>query len=142
MAGPSSGFTNDTITYSIVVTNNGTVNQTSVNVDTLLPATLTNWSAVASDASKCLGIGGSDSGTLVICPLGTLTPGETVYITVTAVPTATGLVTSSSSVSGLVDDPDLSNNDAQVTTNVSSSFGFLQELKILVARAAHEDEFG
>jgi uncharacterized repeat protein (TIGR01451 family) len=142
MAGPSSAIISETITYTIDVTNNGSVNQTSVNVNTSLPVTVTKGSAVASNGSLCLNVIGGGPGTTLICPLGTLTPGATVYITVTAVPTATGPVTSSSSVDGLVDDPDLSNNDAQVTTIVSSSFGFLPELKILVNRAAPVDEFG
>ena len=141
MAGPLSAVISETITYTIAATNNGAVNQTGVNVNTSLPVTLTKGAAVTSSAALCIDGGLGGPGTTLICPLGTLTPGETVYITVTAVPSATGQVTALSSVSGLVADPDLSNNDGQVTTDISSTFGFIPEFKILVAWVEHKDKF-
>jgi uncharacterized repeat protein (TIGR01451 family) len=112
-----------TVTYNIVVTNNGPSAVTGATVTDNLPAQLTNgsWTCTASTGSSCAAPNGTGniSTTVNLLPAGT----ATFNVTATVLSTATGSVTNSASVSapGGVTDPAPNNNNATDTDQVAIS---------------------
>lgn len=98
------------VTYTIVVTNNGPSDATSVVVSDPAPANLT----FVSNSGACSGN--------FPCSLGTLTNGQSVTITSTYSTSAnfSGNVTNTASVSSTTADPNGANNSASATTNVGA----------------------
>jgi uncharacterized repeat protein (TIGR01451 family) len=82
----------DTVTYTIVATNNGPATATGVNVSDPIPSRLDARSASAAQGT--CEVTGND----VACALGTLTVGQSVRITVEAVAERTGGTTNTASV--------------------------------------------
>ena len=103
-----------TLTYTIVVTNYGPSTSTAELTDTL-PASVTFVSAT-SMAGSC----GESEGT-VTCSLGVLDSGSSATTTIEVVPTATGTITNTASVTGDVSDPDDENNIAVQDTTVGGA---------------------
>jgi uncharacterized repeat protein (TIGR01451 family) len=100
----------DTLTYTIVVTNNGPDGATGTSLSQNLPPGVTFGSA-SPDQGSC----GQAAG-VVSCNLGALAVGQSTTITVTVIPTTPGTITSTVSVSSNEADSNLSNNaDATVT---------------------------
>ena len=105
-----------TLTYTVIVTNNGPSPATNVTVTDTLPGSTTYGSATPSQGT-CTGTA------TVTCNLGSLANGAfaTVTITVTA-PSTTGTINNSASVSGTESDPNTGNNSTgSVPTTVTAS---------------------
>ncbi|MER5310815.1 calcium-binding protein [Streptomyces sp. NPDC002773] len=110
----------DRATYTVTVTNAATSTATATGVtlsDTLSGAGATLVSAVPSQG------GCTTTPTSATCTLGTLAPGASATVTVTAEPRATGTLTNTADVSGTPQDPTPSNNRATATTSVNNARG-------------------
>ena len=69
----------DTLVYTLVVTNTGVGNASNVQVTDTIPVELTRSAATATSQGTC-----DDSGDpLVVCNIGTLTPGQSETVTIT-----------------------------------------------------------
>lgn len=101
-----------TLTYTIVVTNNGPDTATGVTVTDTLPGGVTFGSATPTQ--------GSCSGTsTVTCTIGTMTNGASVTITIMVTPNATGTLNNTASVTSPTNDPNLGNNSSTTSTTVN-----------------------
>ena len=101
------------LTYSIVVTNNGSGSAASVQLTDTLPANVQFVSA-ASTAGSC-----SQSASAVACSLGDLSSGASVTVTIIITPKKTGTLSNTVQVSSLSPDPNSANNtDIEQTTVV------------------------
>ncbi|MET9536264.1 calcium-binding protein [Streptomyces sp. NPDC006553] len=110
----------DRATYTVQVTNATTSTATATGVslsDTLSGAGATLISAVPSQGT-C-----TTTTTGATCALGSLAPGVSATVTVTAEPRAVGTLTNSVGVSGSPQDPVTSDNTATVTTSVNNARG-------------------
>ena len=110
---PDPVLVGDVLTYTLAVTNDGPSTSTAVALTDALPSSVALVS-VTSTAGTC-----TESGGGVTCSLGSLAVGETVTSTVVVIPTATGVITNTASVSGDELDPDPSDNTVTQTTFVS-----------------------
>lgn len=110
---------NQTLSYSLDVTNLGPDTGTNVVLVDTLPATVAFGNAIASQGS-CAHSGGSPGGT-VTCTLGTIVNGSnaTVEIIVTAPPNA-GIITNTASISASSDDLNASNDSVSENTTVQN----------------------
>ncbi|MFJ3877761.1 calcium-binding protein [Streptomyces sp. NPDC090077] len=108
----------DPTAYTVRVTNNSTTTRatgvqltdTLTGTGGLLAATTTRGSCTTAPAQ-------------VTCALGTLDPGATVTVTVTAEPTRAGTLTDTARVTAVESDPQAANNTASVTTAVANTRG-------------------
>ena len=103
---------NRDLTYTIVVTNNGTSSDPASLTD-LLPADVRFVSATSTTGS-C-----TQAGTTVTCDLGTLSAGASATVTIVVKPMTLGTITNTAQVTGLQPDPDSSNNTDTETTTVT-----------------------
>jgi len=99
------------VVFTILVTNNGTANNTGVTLNDILPAGLTYFSHVAST-----GFYNSGSG---VWSIGNLNNGASQTLTVTATVTVAAVpsVVNTATVSGNVYDPNTGNNTSSVTVS-------------------------
>ena len=105
---------NRNLTYTIVVTNNGTSADPASLTD-LLPADVRFVSATSTTGS-C-----AQAGTTVTCDLGTLSAGASATVTIVVKPMTLGTITNTAQVTGLQPDPNLANNtDTEDTTVISN----------------------
>jgi uncharacterized repeat protein (TIGR01451 family) len=96
------------VTYTLHVANAGPGSAPGVAVVDTLPAGLT-FSSASAGCSQAAGT--------VTCDLGTMVPGATATVTITAVTKARGVVTNSASVGSSAGDPNPANNaDTEETT--------------------------
>ena len=110
-AGPATAVAGGTITWTVVVRNNGPSVATNVKVTDTLPASLTLVSATP-DQGTC------GAGPPIVCNVGTLPVGASTQVAVVARSAATDVgqsVTNSVTVTGDQPDPDGSNNSATAT---------------------------
>ncbi|WP_395358546.1 calcium-binding protein [Streptomyces sp. YH02] len=110
----------DRATYTVRVTNAATSTATATGVslsDTLSGAGATLVSAVPSQG-MC-----TTTTTGATCALGSLAPGASATVTVTAEPRAVGTLTNAAGVSGSPQDPVTSDNTATATTSVNNARG-------------------
>ncbi|HWE40337.1 MAG TPA: DUF11 domain-containing protein [Isosphaeraceae bacterium] len=115
-SGPSGATEGDSVTYTINVTNTSTSNSgTGVVLTDTLGANLSFVSATTPQGSF------SQSGAVVTFSLGTLAPGATATLTVTARATEDGSTSDSATVSSSSSDPNSSNNTAAVATTVAEA---------------------
>ena len=114
-ASPNPALVGGTLTYYISVTNNGPSAATSVVVSNTLAASLGITSATPSQGSPTI------LGSTVIFNLGALNPGAIATATITAIPSAQGQVTATSTVRANQFDPVSANNTASVNVSVTPS---------------------
>lgn len=113
------GLTNvisgNSLTYTILVTNNGLSQATNVNLTDALPASLTYTSHTVSQGT------GTINGQNFSAALGSLAPGASATITVTAAVsgTATGTISNTASVTSTETDTNTANNSATDTTTAT-----------------------
>ena len=103
------------ITYTLVVHNDGPGTATGVKVSDPLPPEL-SFQSVSATQGKCTG------GVVISCDLGTLAPGASVTITVLAKTTRTGVVTNTAVVVGDQPESKTDDNQATATTLVQGPF--------------------
>lgn len=110
--------TNQLVTYTITVTNNGPSDASSVTVTDTLPANgVTFVSATPSQGGPC-----TKAGNVVTCPLGTIANGNSATVTIQVRYTTIGTKTNTVSASSTPPDFDTSNNLNQTeTTEVTQS---------------------
>lgn len=107
-----------TVTYTIVVTNEGPDAAESVSVTDTLPSDVTNVSASSSPQGSCT-VNGTTS---VTCSLGTIASADSVTITIEVTDDGPGdrVMTNTASVSTTTNEPDTSDNTAVETTTIGS----------------------
>lgn len=110
----------DRASYTVTVSNSATSTATATGVtlsDTLSGAGVTLSSAAPSQGT-C-----TTTATGASCALGSLAPGASATVTVTAEPRTTGTLTNGATVSATQPDPVASNNTATATTSVNNARG-------------------
>ncbi len=109
-SGPGGVTAGQNVTYTVVVTNNGPQASAGVVVTDPTPANLT----FVSNSNGCT--------SAYPCNLGTLAPGQSVTITSTysTLPSFSGNVTNTATVSATTSDPNMSDNSANAITNVGA----------------------
>ncbi|MEO8433880.1 MAG: DUF11 domain-containing protein [Pyrinomonadaceae bacterium] len=112
---PDPAFADEPLTYNITVTNNGPDTATGVTVTDTLPANVT---FIPNPDCQLVG-------NVVTCNPVSLASGASRTFTISVTPIIEGPVTNTVSVTGLVDDPDLTNNSATAGTTVLPSAGLV-----------------
>ncbi|MEP6637332.1 MAG: PQQ-dependent sugar dehydrogenase, partial [Acidobacteriota bacterium] len=112
-ASPNPGIVGATLTYRIIVTNNGPSPATNVTVTDPLPAGVTFVSATPTQ--------GMCSGTSsIICSLGSVAATSSATVSLAVVPQAAGQLTNNANVVASESDPDNSNNTSTLTITVTT----------------------
>ena len=101
------------LTYTVIITNNGSNAATGVTLTDTLPASVTFVSATATQGS-C-----AQSGGTVTCSIGSLANSATATATIVVTPTTAGTITNTANVTGNGSDPNTANNTATASTVVS-----------------------
>ncbi|HEY1011987.1 MAG TPA: DUF11 domain-containing protein, partial [Herpetosiphonaceae bacterium] len=114
LATPSNVPLNTQFTYRAVVTNQGSINATSVVYDQSIASSLT-IGAPATSQGTC----SFPTATTLRCAIGTLAPGRSATITLPATPTATGLVGATGAASSPATEAFPNNNTRIVFIQVS-----------------------
>jgi uncharacterized repeat protein (TIGR01451 family) len=99
-----------TLTYTIIVTNEGPLDATGVTIEDTLPAAFTLTSVSVAGCTQV--------GTVLTCPVGDVGNGAAVTITLAGTPTATGPITNTVIVEGNQLEGFPADNTAVETTNV------------------------
>jgi uncharacterized repeat protein (TIGR01451 family) len=105
-ASPNPVAVGDQLTHTIIVENEGTEDSTNVTVTDVLASNLDLDDAVPT-------IGVCEGDTVVVCTLGTMTPGQSETIQLTVTPSSSGSVVNTAVVSG--------ENEADVTDNAATT---------------------
>ena len=108
--------TEEMLTYTIVVTNNGPDLATAVSVTDTLPMDVT-FSSATTTAGSC-----REESSEVVCDLGDMANGSNVTLSIMVLPDAVGDITNSVVVTSATADPDLANNSAAETTTVTATY--------------------
>ncbi|WP_330300273.1 calcium-binding protein [Streptomyces sp. NBC_00503] len=119
-AGTATVSISDRASYTVTVTNSPASIATATGVtlsDTLAGAGATLVSAAPSQGTCTTTATGAN------CALGSLAPGASATVTVTAEPRATGTLTNTAGVSATQPDPVTANNTATATTSVNNARG-------------------
>jgi len=107
---------NDTITYTVRLTNNGTATATNVEVTDTLPANVTYLNATAAGGTTFTPSGTPTTGGVWKVP--TIAPGASLLLTITAKATATGVQYNTVRITKSdVYDPNSGNNTAKTSTD-------------------------
>lgn len=114
--GPDPVLQGSPLTYTITVTNNGSINATGVMLDDTLPGSV-NVTGYSASQGSC---GGSP---IFTCNLGTIAAGGSAQITINVVPNVAGTITNTATVSAgtRIIDRNSSNNTATADTAVVAS---------------------
>jgi aldose sugar dehydrogenase len=112
-ASPNPATSQASLTYRIVVTNNGPSPATNVIVNDPLPVGPALNSAIPSQGS----CGGS---TTVTCNLNSIASGATAFVNITITPPAPGQLTNTANVTAAETDPDTSDNSMTIQTTVNA----------------------
>lgn len=104
------------VTYSIIITNNGPNPATGVQLIDTLPTASAFVSATASQGAGCTRVGQT-----LTCNVGTIAAGATATATIQVVATTPGTIVNTVTVSGNETDPNAANNQAQATTTVGAA---------------------
>jgi uncharacterized repeat protein (TIGR01451 family) len=113
-ASPNPATSLASLTYRIVVTNNGPSPATNVIVNDPLPAGPVFGSAIPSQGSGCSGP------PTVTCNLGSIANGATAIVNITITPQAPGQLNNTASVSATENDPDTNDNSSAIQTTVNA----------------------
>jgi uncharacterized repeat protein (TIGR01451 family) len=113
-ASPNPGISLASLSYRIVVTNNGPSPATNVIVTDQLPANASFGAAIPTQGS-CSG------SSLVTCNLGPLANAANAIVTITVTPQAVGQLTNNASAHATENDPDPSDNSVTIQTTVNAS---------------------
>ncbi len=104
------------LTYTITITNHGpTATATSVSLTDTLDANTSFVSAVPNQGS-C-----SQTGTTVTCSLGNVTQTTPATVVITVIPTATGTINNTASITAAEPDPSAANNSAAQSTVINAA---------------------
>ena len=116
-ASPNPALNSGTVTYTIVVTNNGPFTSTGVVLTNVLPASSVFISASTTQGSFV------NSGNSILTLLGNVSTGMTATVTFVVSPTMTGILTASAQAGQdpFIVDPVPGNNRASVSTTVNPS---------------------
>jgi len=112
-ASPNPAISLASLTYRIVVTNNGPSPATNVTVTDQLPTGPTFVSAMPNQGS-CNGT------TTVNCNLGAIANAGSAIISITVTPQSVGQLTNTASVAGTENDPDVNDNSITIQTAVDA----------------------
>jgi aldose sugar dehydrogenase len=110
-ASPNPAQVGVSLSYHVVVTNNGPAAATNVNVVDTLPAGV-NFGSANSTQGMCNGVGP------VNCSLGGIAAGGSAVITIVVTPTAPGQIANTATVTSSETDYDTSNNSTGINTVV------------------------
>lgn len=113
-AAPNPVMVRDKLTWTINVTNNGTLAATGVKLIDTLPAIGLGSIAVQSTQGTC----GSAINNLITCNIGTLANAQTVTVSISGIPSKTGSLANQVSVSGNEFDAQLANNSSTQAVTV------------------------
>lgn len=112
------------LTYSLTVSNQGSIEATGISLSDVLPSGISFETVTTSQGScapqvQIIGKGRKNTVTTgVLCDLGSLAAGANATVIIVIRPQSTGDIINSASVSSVGEDMDLSNNAASVTTSV------------------------
>lgn len=109
-ASPNPGQVNATLTYRIVVTNNGPAVATNVTLTDTLPLGIAFGSSSATQGN-C-----SANGPPVVCSLNSLSAGASAIVTIIVTPSSPGQITNTATVGASETDFDNTNNTAAIST--------------------------
>jgi uncharacterized repeat protein (TIGR01451 family) len=112
---PSSVIVEESVTYTMIITNLGPDTATGVTATDTLPATVI-LDSIGSSQGSCTY---DPSTNEVTCSLGTLTSSASATVTIQVTPTTPGMIINTVTVTGDQFDPNLANNTASITTTVS-----------------------
>ncbi len=104
----------ETLTYTLVVTNNGPASATNVTVADTLPTTVTYFS-VTTNTGTC-----SEAGGTVTCLLGTMANAGTATIAILTVAGTPGVVSNTATVTADQTDPNPANNSSTQTETITA----------------------
>jgi uncharacterized repeat protein (TIGR01451 family) len=111
---PPQGMINESLSYTVTVSNAGAIDATDVVLTTNVPAT----TAFVSATGSVTPVGG-----ILTFPLGTILAGASSTVTITVIPTAVGTITLQASVATSLIDTNLANNTARLNTPVGAPAG-------------------
>ena len=111
-ASPNPGQVSATLSYRVVVTNNGPATATNVTLTDTLPAGVI-FGFAQTDQGLCSGSGP------VTCALNSLAVGSSAIVTITVTPNGTGVLTNTASATASETDNDTSNNTATLNTLIN-----------------------
>ena len=116
-ASPNPALNSGSITYTVVVTNNGPFTATGVVLTNVLPASSVFVSAATTQGSF------ANSGNAILAVLGNISTGMTATVTFVVSPSTTGILTASAQAGQdpFITDPVVGNNRATVSTTVNPS---------------------
>ncbi|MGD0758118.1 MAG: C25 family cysteine peptidase [Candidatus Sulfotelmatobacter sp.] len=104
----------ETLTYTLVVTNNGPASATTVTVADTLPTAVT-YLSVTTTTGTC-----SEAGGTVTCLLGTMANAGTATITVLTIAGTPGVVSNTATVTADQTDPNTANNSSTQTETIAA----------------------
>jgi trimeric autotransporter adhesin len=111
---PAAATTGSSLTWTATITNNGPNQAQGVTLLSTLADSVTVQS-VSSTQGSCA------TGNAIICDVGTLANGATATLTVTVIPSVSGSVETTATISSVSYDPSSANNMASASTSVSGS---------------------
>ncbi len=126
-ASPNPAISSTSLTYRIIVTNNGPSPATNVTMTDQLPAGLVFGSAVPTQ-------GNCSGASLVTCNLGPIANAASAIVNITVTPQNTGTLSNTANVAATESDPDTNDNSAtiQTTVNAPSSGPSMLDSNLLV----------
>jgi uncharacterized repeat protein (TIGR01451 family) len=120
----------ETLTYTLVVTNNGPASATTVTVADTLPAAVT-YLSVTTNTGTC-----SEAGGTVTCLLGTMANAGTATITILTVAGTPGVVSNTATVTADQTDPNTANNSSTQTETIAAPTSI--QLQAFAARSGSD----
>ncbi|MFZ0956631.1 MAG: C25 family cysteine peptidase [Candidatus Sulfotelmatobacter sp.] len=117
----------ETLTYTLVVTNNGPASATTVTVADTLPTAVT-YLSVTTTTGTC-----SEAGGAVTCLLGTMANAGTATITILTIAGTPGVVSNTATVTADQTDPNIANNSSTQTETIAAPTSI--QLQAFVARS-------